>query len=257
MTTTRPGLPYPLGATWDGSGVNFALFSENATAVELCLFDSPDAPRETVRVPLTTQTDLVWHIYIPHLRPGQLYGYRVHGPYAPEQGHRFNPHKLLIDPYARALHGDIRWHDAAFGYTILHPDADCSYDERDSAPYVPRCVVIDPTFDWSGDERPDRPLHDSIIYEAHVRGLTMLHPEIPDEIRGTYSAVAHPAIIAYLQELGITAIELLPVHQFTNDRLLIEKGLSNYWGYNTINFFAPTTRYSRCAHPGDQVREFK
>lgn len=257
MTTTRPGLPYPLGATWDGSGVNFALFSEYATAVELCLFDSPDAPREAVRVPLTTQTDLVWHIYIPHLRPGQLYGYRVHGPYEPAQGHRFNPHKLLIDPYARALDGDIRWHDAAFGYTILHPDEDCSYDERDSAPYVPRCVVIDPTFDWSGDERPDRPLHDSIIYEAHVKGLTMLHPEIPDEIRGTYSAVAHPAIISYLQELGVTAIELLPVHQFTNDRLLIEKGLSNYWGYNTINFFAPATQYSRCAHPGDQVREFK
>lgn len=257
MVTTRPGLPYPLGATWDGSGVNFALFSENATAVELCLFDSPDAPREAVRIPVTNQTDLVWHIYIPNLRPGQLYGYRVHGPYDPDQGHRFNPHKLLLDPYAKAIHGDVRWHDAAYGYTILHPDEDLSYDERDSAPYMPRCVVIDPTFDWSGDRRPNRPLHDSIIYEAHVKGLTMLHPEIPEELRGTYSAVAHPAIINHLQELGVTAIELLPVHQFTNDRLLLEKGLSNYWGYNTIGFFAPAIQYSRCVNPGDQVREFK
>mgnify|MGYP005843133317 CR=1 FL=1 len=257
MTRPRPGLPYPLGATWDGSGVNFALFSENATAVELCLFDTPAAPRELVRVPVSTQTDLVWHIYIPNLQPGQLYGYRVHGPYAPAEGHRFNPHKLLIDPYARALHGEIRWHDATHGYTILHPDEDCSYDERDSAPYMPRCVVVDPTFDWSGDRRPNRPLHDSVIYEAHVKGLTMLHPAIPEELRGTYAAVAHPAIISYLQELGVTAIELLPVHQFTNDRYLVDQGLNNYWGYNTINYFAPATRYSHCAHPGDQVREFK
>ncbi len=260
MTTTNvllPGAPYPLGASWDGTGVNFALFSEHATAVELCLFEGLDAPREAVRIPVTAQTDHVWHIYVRGLQPGQLYGYRVYGPYAPDEGHRFNPHKLLIDPYARALSSMIRWDDATHGYTILHPDEDRSYDERDSAPFVPRAVVIDPTFDWDGDRRPNIPLHDSIIYEAHVKGLTMLHPEVPDELRGTYQGIAHPAIIAYLQELGVTAIELLPVHQFTDDRHLVEQGLHNYWGYNTLSFFAPAIQYCHCERPGDQVKAFK
>jgi len=257
MRTLLPGNPYPLGATWDGAGVNFAIFSEHATAVELCLFDTADAPREAVRIPITKQTDQVWHIYIPGLMPGQLYGYRVHGPYAPEQGHRFNPHKLLIDPYAKATSRLTNWDDATHGYTILHPDEDLSYDERDSAPFTPRCVVIDSSFDWGDDRRPNIPLHDSIIYEAHVKGLTMRHPDVPSQLRGTYGALAHPAIVGYLKDLGVTAIELLPVHQFTDDRYLVEKGLHNYWGYNTLNFFSPAVQYCRCETPGDQVLEFK
>jgi glycogen operon protein len=252
-----PGSPYPLGATWDGNGVNFAIFSANAEAIELCLFDTPDAPREAVRIPLTAQTDHVWHVYIPGLQPGQLYGYRVYGPYAPEQGHRFNPHKLLIDPYAKATTGPIKWDDATHGYEVGSEAEDLSFDERDSAPFMPRSVVIDPSFDWGDDKAPRIPLHDSIIYEAHAKGLTMLHPAIPEELRGTYTAIAHPAIISYLKELGITAIELLPVHQFTNDRFLVEKGLSNYWGYNTLNFFAPAWQYARMERPGGQVQEFK
>jgi isoamylase len=257
MNTLLPGSPYPLGATWDGAGINFALFAENASLVELCLFERADDPREAVRIPLSQQTDRVWHTYIRGLQPGQLYGYRVHGPYAPEAGHRFNPHKLLVDPYARALSGMVKWHDATHGYTIGAPEADCSYDERDSAPFVPRGVVIDPTFDWGGDRHPNTPLHDSVIYEAHVKGMSMCHPEVPEELRGTYLGLAHPAIIGYLQELGITAIELLPVHQFTNDRYLVDDGRSNYWGYNTLSFFAPAIQYSHAAQPGDQVREFK
>ncbi len=257
MHTILPGSPYPLGATWDGTGVNFALFSEHAVAVELCLFESPEAPREVVRVPLAAQSEQVWHGYIHGLRPGQLYGYRVYGPYAPDDGQRFNPHKLLIDPYARALSGPVRWHDATHGYTILHPDEDRSYDERDSAPYVPRGVVIDPAFAWGDDRHPEIPLHDSIIYEAHVKGMTMRHPDLPEELRGTYLGLAHPAIIAYLKDLGVTAVELLPIHQFTNDRYLVDKGLSNYWGYNTLNFFAPAIEYCRYERPGDQVRAFK
>ncbi|PDV99614.1 glycogen debranching protein GlgX [Candidatus Chloroploca asiatica] len=257
MDTLLPGSPYPLGATWDGSGVNFALFAEQATGVELCLFEDAEAPREAVRIPLTMQTDHVWHLYVRNLRPGQLYGYRVYGPYQPEHGLRFNPHKFVLDPYAKALHGPIRWHDATHGYTILHPDEDLSYDERDSAPYLPRCVVIDPRFDWEDDQHPNIPLHDSVIYEAHVKGLTMQHPAIPAELRGTYLGIAHPAMIAYLRDLGITALELLPVHQFANDRHLEEQGLNNYWGYNTLNFFAPATQYTRCEKPGGHVREFK
>ncbi|NJO81606.1 MAG: glycogen debranching protein GlgX [Blastochloris sp.] len=257
MQIPLPGTPYPLGATWDGSGVNFALFSSAAEVVELCLFEHPDSPYEAVRIPISNQTDQVWHIYLSDLGPGQLYGYRVYGPYAPEQGLRFNPHKLLIDPYAKALSGPIRWDDATHGYTIQHPDEDRSYDERDSAPFMPRCVVIDAAFDWGDDRRPDIPFHDSIIYEAHVKGLTRLHPEVPEELRGTYAAIGHPAIINYLQELGITAIELLPVHQFADDRHLQEQGLHNYWGYNTLNFFAPATQYACRQKPGDQVREFK
>jgi glycogen operon protein len=257
MRTLLPGSPYPLGATWNGAGVNFAIFSEHASAVELCLFDSPDSPRESVRIPLTSQTDQVWHIYIPSLLPGQLYGYRVHGPYAPEQGHRFNPHKLLIDPYAKAISSMISWDDATHGYTIGAPGEDQSYDERDSAPFVPRCVVIDGAFEWGQDRRPNTPLHDSIIYEAHVKGLTMQHPDVPPQLRGTYGALAHPAIIGHLKDLGVTAIELLPIQQFTDDRYLVDKGLHNYWGYNTLNFFSPAVQYCRCERPGDQVSEFK
>jgi glycogen operon protein len=252
-----PGAPYPLGATWDGNGVNFAIFSAAAEHVELCLFEGPEAARAHVRIPVTNVTDQVWHVYIPGLRPGQLYGYRVYGPYDPQRGLRFNPHKLLIDPYAKAISGPIQWDDATHGYTILHPDEDLSYDERDSAPYMPRCVVIDPNFDWGDDRRLNVPLHDSIIYEAHVKGLTMRHPAVPEELRGTYGGVGHPAVVEYLRELGVTAIELLPVHQFTDDRYLVEKGLHNYWGYNTLNFFSPAVQYCRCDAPGDQVREFK
>jgi isoamylase len=257
MRALLPGSPYPLGATWDGGGVNFALFSERATSVELCLFDGPDSPREAVRIPLTQQTDQVWHVYVPGLLPGQLYGYRVHGAYAPEAGHRFNPHKLLLDPYAKALSGMIRWHDATHGYTIGSDEEDVSYDERDSAAFMPRCVVIDSTFDWGQDKPPRTPLHDSIIYEAHVKGLTMRHPEVPAQLRGTYGGLAHPVIVEYLKDLGITAIELLPVQQFTDDRYLVDKGLHNYWGYNTLSFFAPAVQYCRCERLGDQVAEFK
>ncbi|NTW01200.1 MAG: glycogen debranching protein GlgX [Oscillochloris sp.] len=257
MKNLLPGSPYPLGATWNGTGVNFAIFSAYATAIELCLFEYPDDLRESVRIPLTSQTDQVWHTYIPGIGPGQLYGYRVHGPYAPAQGHRFNPHKLLLDPYAKAISGPIYWDDAAYGYTIGNVAEDLSYDERDSAPFMPRCVVIDSAFDWGDEQRPKTALNDSIIYEAHVKGLTIQHPEVPPQLRGTYGGLAHPAIIGYLTELGITAIELLPVHQFTDDRFLVEKDLHNYWGYNTLNFFAPAVQYARYMHPGDQVSAFK
>lgn len=251
-----PGQPYPLGATWDGSGVNFALFSENATAVELCLFSGPNGQQET-RIPVTEQTDMVWHIYLPEARPGLLYGYRVHGPFEPQAGHRFNPSKLLRDPCAKAVAGTLKWHDALFGYTIGHPDADLSFDERDSAPFSPKCVVIDPAFTW-GDDRPPRiPWDRTIIYEMHVKGMTRLHPLVPEELRGTYLGLATPAVVEYLLSLGITAVELMPVHQFVHDRLLIERGLSNYWGYHTINYFAPHSEYASTGDPGRQVDEFK
>jgi isoamylase len=254
-TTTYPGSPFPLGATWDGGGVNFALFSEKATAVDLCLFDSKTNREQRIRV--KEIDNHIWHIYIPGLIPGQLYGYRVYGPYEPRNGDRFNPNKLLIDPYAKALSGRVEWHNAIFGYEVGHPEEDLSFSEEDSAPYVPKGVVIDPSFDWGNDKAPKIPYHKSIIYEAHVKGLTQLHPDIPEEIRGTYSAIAHPVIIQYLKDLGITAVELMPVHQFVNDGFLREKGLSNYWGYNTIGFFAPDIKYSGSDHLGGQVAEFK
>ena len=256
IKTVYPGNPYPLGATWDGEGVNFALYTENATGVDLCLF-SNDESTETDRLPFKERSNHVWHIYIPGLKPGQLYGYRVHGPYEPENGHRFNPNKLLLDPYAKAITGTIDWHDSLFAYNIGDPQEDLSYNEEDSASHIPKSVVIDENFDWEGDKAPKISYHKSIIYEAHVKGFTKLHPDIPEEIRGSYAAIGHPVTIKYLKELGITAIELMPVHHFVKDRYLEEKGLSNYWGYSSIGFFAPDVRYSSSGTHGGQVTEFK
>ena len=252
-----PGNPYPLGATWDGAGVNFALFADNATGVDLCLFDSTADQNEIARIIITERNHHVWHVYIPGLEPGQLYGYRVHGPYEPENGHRFNVNKLLIDPYAKAISGTMKWHDSLFGYEMGHPDKDLSFSTTDSAPYLPKSVVVDSNFDWEDDQLPRTPYFKSIIYEAHAKGLTQLHPDIPEEIRGTYAGLAHPVTINYLKKLGITAIELMPVHHFITDWYLQEKGLTNYWGYNTIGFFAPDVRYSGTGKLGQQVQEFK
>jgi glycogen operon protein len=256
-TVVYPGHPFPLGATWDGEGVNFAIYAENATGVDLCLFSSAEDDVEPVKVRLKERDNHVWHVYVPELKPGQLYGYRVYGPYEPEKGHRFNPHKLLIDPYAKAISGTVQWHDSLFGYEPGHPDADLSFNDVDSAPYVPKSVVIDHNYNWEEVEKPNIPYHKSIIYETHVKGFTQLHPDIPEEIRGTYAAIAHPATIKYLHSLGITAIELLPVHHFVTEHFLRQKGLTNYWGYNTIGFFAPDVRYSSSGTLGQQVFEFK
>ncbi len=254
---TRPGSPYPLGASWDGSGVNFSLFSENATGVELCLLDGPDGSRELTRIRMTEQTDQVWHVYLPEARPGQRYGFRVNGPYDPANGHRFNPAKLLLDPYAKAIDGTIRWSDALFGYHVGHADADLSKDSRDSAPNIPKSVVIDPAFTW-GDDRPLRiPWSETIIYEVHVKGFTARNPDVPETLRGTYAGLASPAAVDYLRWLGITAVELLPIHQFVADKHLVDRGLTNYWGYNSIGFFAPDVRYASSGKLGQQVSEFK
>ncbi len=254
---TRPGNPYPLGATWDGAGVNFALFSENATAVELCLFGGRDGTHEVARVAVGEQTHQVWHIYLPEAGPGQRYGYRVHGPYDPVNGHRFNPAKLLLDPYAKAIDGTIRWSDALFGYQVGHPDADLSRDDRDSARSVPKSVVIDPAFTW-GDDRPPRiPWNETIIYEVHVKGFTARHPDVPKALRGTYAGLASPAAVDYLRSLGITAVELLPIHQFVADKHLVDRDLTNYWGYNSIGFFAPGVLLASDGRLGQQVTEFK
>ncbi|MEW6441885.1 MAG: glycogen debranching protein GlgX [bacterium] len=253
---TWPGKPYPLGATWDGAGVNFSLFSENATGVELCLFDSQTG-HEIARIPLREQTDLAWHIYLPEIRPGQLYGYRVHGPYAPREGHRFNPAKLLLDPYAKAIAARVQWSDALFGYTIGHPEADLSRDERDSAEGLPKCVVVDPAFSWDGDSLLRTSWNETLIYEVHVKGFSASNPRVPEELRGTYGGLACPASIDYLKSLGITAVELLPVHQFIADKHLVDRGLTNYWGYNSIGFFAPDRRYCSGSGLGQQVNEFK
>jgi isoamylase len=252
-----PGRPYPLGATWDGAGVNFALFAEHATRVELCLFDSLDAAREPHRIALPEQTDQVWHAYLPDALPGQLYSYRVHGPYEPGAGHRFNPHKLVLDPYAKLIGRDLCWDDALFGYQVGDPAADLSLDERDSAPFAPLARVIDPAFTW-GDDRPPRTAwHKTLIYEAHVKGLTRRHPEVPELLRGTYLGLASEPVIQHLTELGVTAIELLPVHHHVDDRFLIEKGLVNYWGYDTLAFFAPDGRYAALGTTLDAVQQFK
>lgn len=254
----EPGQPYPLGATWDGLGVNFAIFSEHAEAVELCLFDQAYGASEAVRVPLRHQTDNVWHIRLPDARPGLMYGYRVRGPYDPSGGHRFNQHKVLLDPYAKAITGPIAWSDAMFGYPPgPGPDADLGFSEEDSAPGMPKAVVIESAFSW-GDDRPLRtPWNKTVIYEAHVKGMTKLHPGVPEELRGTYAGLAHRSVIQYLQGLGVTAIELMPVHHFVHDRHLVEKGLANYWGYNTIGYFAPDARYASTSQPGRGVNEFK
>jgi glycogen operon protein len=250
-----PGKPYPLGATWDGYGVNFALYSENATRVELCLFEDAHGP-ETERIPLPEVTAHVWHGYLPGVRPGQLYGYRVYGPFAPEAGHRFNPHKLLLDPYARAVANEPDWHEPLFGYVPGGPDADLTFDERDSARGASKAVVVNPYFDWDTDRPPRIPWHRSVIYEVHVKGFTQRHPEIPPELRGTYAGLAHPAAIEHFKKLGITAIELLPVHEFIDDKFLVDRGLRNYWGYSTLGYFAPAGRYSS-GRMGEQVAEFK
>ena len=247
-----PGSPGPRGAIWDGLGVNFALFSEHAERVELCLFDA-SGKHELQRIALPEQTDHVFHGYLPQVRPGQLYGYRVYGPHRPRDGHRFNGHKLLLDPYARTLVGPLRWHDALFGYRIGHADADLSFDRRDSAAYMPRCKVIEPAFSWGDDRRPNVPWHDTVIYEAHVRGLTMTHPAVPEPLRGTYAGLSCAPVIEHLQRLGVTTLELMPVHAFIDDRQLLERGLRNHWGYNTLGFFAPERRYSASG----KVNEFK
>jgi len=255
--TVYPGRPYPLGATCVDNGVNFAIYADHATAVELCFFDDEMEENEYARFKLTERTHHIWHGFIPDVKVGQLYGYRVHGPFAPAHGHRYNANKLLIDPYAKAIAGVIGWHDALFGYQIGSEKADLSFSDLDSAPFIPKSVVVDEEYDWEGDEPLDIPYHESIIYEAHVKGFTKQHPDIPEEIRGTYAALAHPVTLNYLKDLGITAIELMPVHQFVNDRHLVERGLSNYWGYNTIGFFAPDIRFSASTERGGQVREFK
>ncbi len=241
-TRVWPGEPYPLGATWDGKGVNFALFSENAEKVELCLFDDA-GERELKRVQLPEYTDEIWHAYLPDARPGQLYGYRVHGPYDPARGHRFNGNKLLLDPYAKALRGTLHWDDAHFGYRVGDAREDLSFDTRDNAQWMPKCQVVDTAFTWGDDRPPRNEWHESIIYEMHVRGFTMNYPEIPEDVRGTFAGLSAPAVIRYLQDLGITAVELLPIHAFIDEKQLIEKGLRNYWGYNPIVFFALQPRY--------------
>ena len=251
----REGYPFPRGATWDGKGTNFALFSANATKVEVCLFDS-QGKVEVERIALPEYTDQIFHGWLPDVGPGQIYGYRAHGPYAPEAGHRFNPNKLLLDPYAPAHFGELQWDPALFGYQIGHPDEDLSFDERDSAPFMVKSVVIDPAFDWKGQpKRNPIPWDQTILYETHLRGYTMKHPEVPEKVRGTYVGMRTPAVLNYIKKLGVTSIELLPIHSFILDSNLLEKGLTNYWGYNSIGFFAPNTRYA--AEPEQSLREFK
>ncbi len=249
----EPGLPHPLGATWDGGGVNFALFSANATKVELCLFD-PKGKRETERIALPEFTHEVWHGYLPELRPGQLYGYRVSGPYDPAAGHRFNPNKLLIDPYAKALHGDIRWHDAHFGYRVGSTRGAMTPDRRDSAFVMPKCVVVDTAVTWGDDRRPRHAWPDMVIYEAHVKGMTASREDLPEQLRGTFAGLADPRVIDHLVRLGVTAVELMPIQAFFDDRYLIDKKLTNYWGYNTVNYFSMAPRYFS---PGGDIHEFQ
>jgi isoamylase len=251
------GDPYPLGATLTDEGSNFALYAENAIAVELCLFDSPEPDANELRIPVTEQTDQTWHVLLPEIGPGQLYGYRVYGAYEPARGLRFNPSKLVLDPYAQALVGQVTWGAEAFGYTFGHPEGDLVIDHRDSAWCLPKCVVVNPDFDWTDDELQPAPLHTSIIYEAHVKGFSMLNPAVPASLRGTYAGLGCQPSIDYLKSLGVTAVELLPVHQHVDERHLVERGLTNYWGYNSIGFFAPESRYASSGAIGGQVTEFK
>src|SRR6266576_3032420 len=251
------GCPYPLGATWTGNGVNFAIFSEHATGIELCLFASIDATEENIRIPIHEHTDKVWHVFLPDVGPGQVYGFRVAGPYDPEHGLRFNSSKLLLDPYAKAIAGEVIWADEMFGYAVGDKKEDLTQDFRDDAWGVPKSVVIDTGFDWQGDRRPGVPLHNSVIYEVHVKGFSKLWQEVPEGLRGTYAALGSPAAIDYLKKLGVTAVDLLPVHAHIDDKILVDRGLTNYWGYNTIGFFAPHAQYSSSGQTGAQVSEFK
>ncbi|HET9086953.1 MAG TPA: glycogen debranching protein GlgX, partial [Acidobacteriaceae bacterium] len=257
----REGLPFPRGATWDGQGTNFALFSANATRVEVCIFDDK-GERELYKITLPEYTNQIWHGYLPDVKPGTIYGYRVHGPYEPNAGHRFNPNKLLLDPYAVAYSGRLEWNPAIFGYKMESAD-DTTFDDRDSAPYMPKCRVVDATFDWPGvpeNQRKRRegyaiPFDDTIIYEAHVRGFTMKHPAVPEDLRGTYAGFGAKPVLDYIKSLGVTSIELLPIHAFVNDSHLAEKKLANYWGYNSIGFFSPDPKYA--LDPAHVLREFK
>jgi glycogen operon protein len=257
MRAVWPGKPNPRGASFDGNGVNFAVFSRVATRVEVCIYDPGDPGTEIDRFDLPESSGYTFHGYVPDLQPGTLYGLRVHGPYAPTRGHRCNPSKLLVDPYARAVLGEVDWKQPLFGYRLGDEHADLTIELSDSAPGAPKAVVVDAGFDWDGDRRPETPWRKTIIYEAHVRGLTMRHPQVPAALRGTYAGLAHPAVIAHLKHLGVTAIELLPVHEYANDGFLEDKALSNYWGYNTLAFFAPEQRYAADRAPGGAVREFK
>ena len=250
------GRPYPLGATWDGMGVNFALFAENATGVELCLYRNHEDAEETEKIQLRERTNQVWHCYLPEVRPGQLYGYRVHGPYEPERGHRFNPAKMVLDPYARAVTGQVRWNDSVFAYQVGGPNEDLEPNATNSAGAMPKSVIVDSTFAWGDDRPPRTPWNRTVIYEAHVKGMTIRHPDVPEHLRGTYLGLCTDPILDHLRALGITAVELLPVHHFINDRRLVEMGLTNYWGYNSIGFFAPDARYATTGG-GNQVYEFK
>jgi glycogen operon protein len=248
------GNPHPRGATWDGKGTNFAVFSEHATKVEVCLFDE-DGKEELERVELPEYTNQIWHGYLPGVKAGARYGYRVHGPYEPENGHRFNPNKLLLDPYACAYAGKLEWNPALFGYQMESGD-DTTFDERDSAPFIPKSVVVNPDFDWQGKPgRVCRPFDDTIVYELHVKGFTKLRKDLPEHIRGTYAGLAAPEVIRYIKELGVTAVELLPIHAFVQDSHLLEKGLRNYWGYNSIGFFAPYSHYA--SNESESLKEFK
>ncbi|OGX05591.1 MAG: glycogen debranching enzyme GlgX [Omnitrophica bacterium RIFCSPLOWO2_12_FULL_50_11] len=254
----RPGRSYPLGATWDGKGVNFTLYSEHATAVELCLFESSSSTQEFCKIPLMERTGQVWHCYLPDAQPGQIYGYRVHGPYRPRLGHRFKPNKLLLDPYAKVIVRPMKWSDEMFGYTFGHPKEDLAMDNRDNAWCAPLAAVLETgNFDWGDDRAPNVPWHATVIYEVHIRGFTKLHPDIPEHLRGTYAGLASEPAVRHLKELGVTAVELMPVHSIVNDRALVERGLRNYWGYNTLSFFAPEPYYHSGDNPFDVVREFK
>ena len=251
------GKPYPLGATLMEDGVNFALFSANASGVDLCLFDSPEASQASRVIRVPRSTSQIWHVLVPGLKAGQCYGYRVHGPYEPAQGHRFSPAKLLLDPYAKAISGDVRWGPEMFAYQVGGPEEDLSRDERDNAHCMPKSVVIDPAFDWKNDRPPGLAMSELIVYETHIKGFSQLWKELPKKIRGTYSGIGSEAAIKYFQELGVTAIEFLPVHHRINSQHLIERGLSDYWGYNSIGFFAPDCRFSSGSCLGQQVTEFK
>jgi isoamylase len=250
------GKPYPQGATWDGTGVNFSLYSEGATGVELCLFEDMDSA-DCEMVSFRESTGYIWHCYVPGIKLGQLYAYRVHGPYEPERGLRFNPAKLLMDPYAKAISGKLNWDAPVFGYKLGDPQQDLSRDDEDDTWGVPRCVVTTSHFDWENDRPPLTQLHDSVIYEVHVKGFTATHPEIPKELRGTYAGMGHPVAIEYLKKLGITTVELMPVHEFVDEKPLLDRGLRDYWGYNSINFFSPDARYSSAGDRGEQIGEFK